>query len=70
MSYVRSLVGKRLDPEFVKAVAQFYELNIPNEDLDALAISLADQIASLSSLESLDLTENPPILKMDPRWHE
>jgi hypothetical protein len=70
MSYVRSLVVKGVDPEFVRAMAQLLDLTVPPEDVDALALSFADQIASLDSLEHLDLQQITPILKMDPHWHE
>lgn len=70
MSYIRSQVVKGTDPEGIRALVKLFNLNIPQEDFDSLAISLVDQIASLSSLERLDIKDVPPIVKLDPRWYE
>jgi hypothetical protein len=70
MSYVRSRLTQSLDHGVVQGFAKLLSLDIPPEDLDAVSTSLAEQVASLTSLDRLDLTNIVPILKMDPRWYE
>lgn len=69
MSYVRSRAIPRLDSEVIRSLASLLRLDIPPEDLDSVAESLAAQIESINSLDRVDLTNFLPILKMDPRWH-
>jgi len=69
MSYVRSRAIPRLDSEVIRSLASLLRLDIPPEDLDSVAESLAAQIESINSLDRVDLTNMLPILKMDPRWH-
>jgi hypothetical protein len=70
MSYVRSRRAQGLDSRIVQGFAKLVGLNLPQEDLDSLSISISEQMESLSSLDRMDLANNLPILKMDPRWHE
>ena len=69
MSYVRSRLTQSLDLEVVRSFARLLGLSIPPEDLDSVSASLAAQMASINSLDRVDLTNILPILKMDPRWH-
>ena len=43
-------------------------LAVPPEEITALAASVRDQLASIQSLEDLDLTDIMPALEFDPRW--
>jgi Asp-tRNA(Asn)/Glu-tRNA(Gln) amidotransferase C subunit len=51
-------------------VAALFDLAVPDEDRQALAESLADQLRSIDRLERLDLTDVNPVLEFDPRWHD
>jgi Asp-tRNA(Asn)/Glu-tRNA(Gln) amidotransferase C subunit len=70
MSYVRSRSIEKIDPETVQALAQIVGLDLATESLDNLALSLASQLASMKSVEQLDLTGIVPAVHMDPRWPE
>jgi (p)ppGpp synthase/HD superfamily hydrolase len=54
MSYVRSQDVEGSDPEAIRALSRLFNLNVLEEDINSLAISLADQTASMRSLERLD----------------
>jgi hypothetical protein len=45
-------------------------LPLAPEDLAPLAAAVAGQLASISALERLDLTDTSPSLQFDPRWHD
>ncbi len=70
MSYVRSRRVQSLDSRIVQGFAKLMGLELPEEDLDSLSISISEQVGSPGSLDRIDLANNLPILKMDPRWHE
>lgn len=48
------------------SLAETQDLDIAPEELAALA----KQLRALEALEIDELHEYPPILKMDPRWHD
>jgi Asp-tRNA(Asn)/Glu-tRNA(Gln) amidotransferase C subunit len=54
----------------LRVVAAMFDLAVPDEDTQALAESLADQLRSIERLERLDLTDVLPVLQFDPRWHD
>jgi Asp-tRNA(Asn)/Glu-tRNA(Gln) amidotransferase C subunit len=70
MSYVRSQSSEQIDPELLQKFCQLLGLDMSQEDLASLQVSLAEQLASVSMLDRLDLTDVNSILVMDPRWHE
>jgi Asp-tRNA(Asn)/Glu-tRNA(Gln) amidotransferase C subunit len=54
----------------LQVLAALFDLNIPPQDVEPLAASLADQLRSIDRLEGLDLTDVNPVLEFDPRWHD
>ena len=68
MGYVKSSSGEEIPPATVEAMARLLGLAIPPDEVAALASSVRDQLASIASLEHLDLTDIPPALEFDPRW--
>jgi hypothetical protein len=43
-------------------------LTVPPLDTSLLSASVRDQLASIQTLEELDLTDVMPALDFDPRW--
>jgi Asp-tRNA(Asn)/Glu-tRNA(Gln) amidotransferase C subunit len=71
MSYIRhSADAAPISSETVAILAQLVGLPIPLEDLDPLAASLRDQLASIEILDELDLTDVNPTVELDPRWYD
>jgi Asp-tRNA(Asn)/Glu-tRNA(Gln) amidotransferase C subunit len=70
MSYVQAGSAQEIDPTILLPLTRLMGLNIPPEELMSLATTLADQLASVSALDELDLTDINPIISMDARWYE
>ena len=68
MGYVKSTSGEDIEPVTIEAMARLLGLAVPPTELSSLGASVRDQLASLSSLEDLDLTDIMPALEFDPRW--
>ena len=68
MSYVKSSTAEDIPPATIELLARLLGLTVPPEDLEALAGSVRDQLASLGSLDRLDLTDIHPSLEFNPRW--
>ena len=68
MGYVKSTSGEEIEPVTIEAMARLLGLAVPPAELSTLAASVRDQLASLASLEDLDLTDIMPALEFDPRW--
>jgi hypothetical protein len=49
-------------------IARLLGLNVSPLETTTLAASVRDQLASIQSLEELDLTDVMPALEFDPRW--
>ena len=70
MSYGRSKANESVDVDKVRWLAESLGLDVAPEELDALTVSLSNQLSSLEVLEQFDLTNISPILKMDARWYD
>jgi hypothetical protein len=57
-----------LTPELVRAIADLASVGIPAEDVDSLIDLMNNQIAMAASLRTLDFSDIPPIVTLDPRW--
>jgi Asp-tRNA(Asn)/Glu-tRNA(Gln) amidotransferase C subunit len=69
MSYLKpSPSSAPIDPETVTLLAQLAGFTVPPEDVQPLADALRNQLASMETLEELDLTDVNPSLEFDPRW--
>ena len=68
MGYVRPTSAEDIDPATIEAIARLLGLNVPPLETTTLAALVRDQLASIQSLEELDLTEIMPALDFDPRW--
>ena len=68
MGYVKSTSGEDIEPVTIEAMSWLLGLAVPPTELSTLAASVRDQLASLASLEDLDLTDIMPALEFDPRW--
>jgi len=68
MGYVKATSGHEIEPVTIEAMSRLLGLAIPPEEISTLATSVRDQLASLASLEDLDLTDIVPALEFDPRW--
>ena len=68
MGYVKPTSAEDIDPATIEAIARLLGLNVPPLETTTLAASVRDQLASIQSLEELDLTDIMPALEFDPRW--
>lgn len=70
MSYGRSKSDLKIDTDQVAWLAQVLGLDATPEELEALAAALSNQLPSIKVLERFDLTDYPPILRVDAEWHD
>lgn len=70
MSYGRSKANESVDVDKVRWLAESLGLDVAPEELDALTVSLSNQLSSLEVLEQFNLKNVSPILKMDARWYD
>ena len=70
MTLVTRGVVQTLSVDDLQVVAAMLGLAIPDEDVEALAAMVADQLAVIDRLEQLDLTDINPLLEFDPRWRD
>jgi hypothetical protein len=70
MAYLQSSAGEPIPEETIRAWSRAIDLPIPEEDLEPLATALRDQLASMRSIEALDLNGVMPLHRFDPRWHD
>jgi hypothetical protein len=68
MGYVKPTSAEDIDPAMIEAMARLLGLTVPPLETTPLADSVRDQLASIQSLEELDLTDIMPALEFDPRW--
>jgi hypothetical protein len=68
MGYVKFSDAAPIDPAIIETLAVFLGLAVPAEETLLLADAVSGQIASVQSLENLDLTDIMPALEFDPRW--
>jgi hypothetical protein len=68
MGYVKPTSAEDIDPATIEALGRLLGLNVPPLETTALAALVRDQLASIQSLEELDLTDIMPALDFDPRW--
>lgn len=70
MAYLPPSEAEPIPVELIAAMGGTLDLSIPEEDLSALSIALRDQLASIESIEALDLQSVNPPAQFDPRWHD
>ena len=68
MSYIKSSSAETIAPETITALAQLFGLAELSAERVAVAAAVRDQLASIRSLDELDLTDVSPSLEFDPRW--
>ncbi|MDF3041402.1 MAG: hypothetical protein K0Q71_4108 [Thermomicrobiales bacterium] len=68
MGYVKPTSAEDIDPAMIEAMARLLGLAVPPLETTPLADSIRDQLASIQSLEEIDLTDIMPALEFDPRW--
>jgi hypothetical protein len=68
MGYVKFSDAAAIDPAVIETLAVLLGLAVPAEETLPLADAVSGQIASVQSLENLDLTDIMPALEFDPRW--
>ncbi len=70
MSYVPAGEVEVITPESIQSLGQVLGLPLAPEDVALLAATVSGQLASISALDRLDLTDISPSLHFDPRWHD
>jgi hypothetical protein len=68
VGYVKFSDAPDIDPVIVEALAILLGLDVPAEQIPELSDAVRGQIASVRSLDELDLTDVTPALEFDPRW--
>lgn len=68
MGYVKPTSAQDIEPATIETLARLLGLEVSPEDAATLAANVRDQLASMQSLEELDLTDTAPTLEFDPRW--
>jgi hypothetical protein len=68
MGYVKPTSAEDIDPAMIEAMARLLGLAVSPLETTPLADSVRDQLASIQSLEELDLTDIMPAVEFDPRW--
>jgi Asp-tRNA(Asn)/Glu-tRNA(Gln) amidotransferase C subunit len=68
MGYVKPTSAQDIEPETIATLARLLGLQVSPGDAATLAANVRDQLASVQSLEALDLTDIFPVLEFDPRW--
>lgn len=56
--------------ETIKTLGRLAGLDIPEEDLQPLAMAMQRHLASIAALEALDLTDIEPMLTFKAAWDE
>ena len=68
MGYVKPSTADVIAPATIETMAQLFGLVDAATDIASLAASVRDQLASIQSLDALDLEDVMPALEFDPRW--
>jgi hypothetical protein len=68
MGYVKFSDAAEIDPEIIEALAVLLGLDVPETEIPALGDAVRGQLASVQSLDELDLTDIMPAVEFDPRW--
>jgi hypothetical protein len=68
LGYVKPTSAEDIDPATIEAMARLLGLTVSPLEIPMLSASVRDQLASIESLEELDLTDVMPALDFDPRW--
>jgi len=68
MSYVKFSDTAEIDPAIVEALAILLGLAVSGAETPMLSEAVRGQLASVQSLESLELSDIMPALEFDPRW--
>jgi hypothetical protein len=68
MGYVKPTSAQDIKPATIATLARLLGLQVSPEESTTLAANVRDQLASIKSLEDLDLTDIAPTLEFDPRW--
>ena len=68
MGYVKFSDAPEIDPAIIEALAVLLGLAVPADEVPVLSDAVRGQLASVQSLEALDLTDVMPAVEFDPRW--
>lgn len=68
MGYVKFSDAAEIDPAVIEALAVLLGLAVPEGEAPVLGDAVRGQLASVQSLEDLDLTDIMPAVEFDPRW--
>lgn len=68
MGYVKFSDAAEINPAVIQALAELLGLDVPEIEVPALGDAVRGQLASVKSLDELDLTDIMPAVEFDPRW--
>jgi hypothetical protein len=70
VAYLQPSDAAPIATDLIASMGRALDLAIPDEDLDSLSTALRDQLASIHTIEALDLEGAGPPTRFDPRWHD
>jgi Asp-tRNA(Asn)/Glu-tRNA(Gln) amidotransferase C subunit len=70
VSYLGRGAGAEISRETLELLARIAGIDVAEEDASDLADALRNQLASMESIDRLDLRDVQPALRFDPRWHD
>jgi hypothetical protein len=68
MGYVKFSDTEAIDPAIIEALAVLLGLDVPEIEISALGDAVRGQLASVKTLDEIDLTDVMPAIEFDPRW--
>ena len=68
MGYVKFSDAEQMDPPVIEALAVLLGLAVPETEVPELGDAVRGQMASVQSLDLVDLTDIMPAIEFDPRW--
>jgi Asp-tRNA(Asn)/Glu-tRNA(Gln) amidotransferase C subunit len=68
-SYIKSAEpAEPITPEITRLVTRLAGVPLPEEDVELLTAALGSQLAAVSVLDELDLTDVNPAVEFDASW--
>jgi hypothetical protein len=68
VGYVKFSDAAEIDPALVEGLAVLLGLDVPHDEIPDLGDAVRAQLASVRTLDELDLTDIMPAVEFDPRW--
>jgi Asp-tRNA(Asn)/Glu-tRNA(Gln) amidotransferase C subunit len=68
-SYIKAVEpAEPVTPEITRLLARLAGLSVPEEDVELLTGAIGSQLAAISTLDDIDVTDVNPALEFDASW--